>query len=143
VKTATETAMPRGLTADQAATLHNMREAMLGMLRELFPRSPDKGLTELQIVMAKAEIVFNAVISQADAIFNATVTNQAPVPITNQGMSEFLSTQFLNHFHKWSKDELLLLLVIIHTDRAISERGYRGLPHSEKEMESIIRLPNV
>jgi hypothetical protein len=49
----------------------------------------------------------------------------------------------LNHFHKWNKDELLLLLVIIHTDRAISERQYRGLPHSEKEMESIIRLPNV
>lgn len=123
--------LPTNLTADQKQVVVNMRQALHRMLLELCPRSTDKGLSELEKMFKMAEKVFGEVIPMSDALFNATVNNRADSAITDAGMTDFLSMEFLNRFSKWSKDELLLLMVVIHLDRAISERAYRGLPKEE------------
>lgn len=135
--------MLRGLTASQSQVLENMRRELCRAITALFPHSTDKGKTELQIVMGKAEALYGQVVPMAQRLFMETVTNQCAVQITNEGLSDFISNEFLNRFVHWSKDELLLLLVIIHTDRVISEHNLRGLPHSEEAASSIIKLPRL
>jgi hypothetical protein len=132
---------PKGLTAMQKECLANMRAACREMVRQAYPRSTDSGKTEVQIAMGVLDSIYERVSAQADAIYNAITTNQKTG--TGVGLSDFISNEIYKGLDKLQAADLKMLLASKLTGEMITDRGYLGLPHSEKEMESIIRLPDV
>lgn len=125
----------------QKECLANMRAACREMVRQAYPRSTDSGKTEVQIAMGVLDSIYERVSAQADAIYNAITTNQKTG--TGVGLSDFISNEIYKGLDKLQAADLKMLLASKLTGEMITDRGYLGLPHSEKEMESIIRLPDV
>lgn len=127
----------RQLTGREVQVLMNIRADMEPVLKKLFPRTLDKGESELKTVDRKGKDVENNVCRIIDQEFVSSVKEQAEATngvarhhaVTRQGnIRQMLAAELYSHYSSWSREELLAFIVCKSYNALLSAR-YVGLPN--------------